>query len=213
VEVAQAEFRRALAKDSFTWLSGLMALAARPFTVTSQNISIMIRKYLQSSSERYIINNISVGQKFSSIYKVGQNYHNFNLRKNYKDFKIWVTEKVLMIKLNIKDKSNNYLDNFKDIYRKISQLRNLEKVYGSLIMTSILNINPDLAITQERIYQDYIHECQILLVKVPSLAEKLAIYLIQRDQHWFLAHVNIDLLETEFHEVISGLLLSDRCIN
>jgi hypothetical protein len=80
------------------------------------------------------------------------NYHNFNLQKNYKDFKIWVTDKFLMIKLSLKDKSNNYLDSFKDIYRKISQLRNLEKVYGSLIMTSNLSINPDLAIARERIY-------------------------------------------------------------
>jgi GTP1/Obg family GTP-binding protein len=47
-------------------------------------------------------------------------------------------EKLLMIKLSIKDKSNNYLDNFKDIYKKTSQLRNLEKFYGSLIMISRL---------------------------------------------------------------------------
>jgi hypothetical protein len=87
-EVAQAELRRALAEDSFIWLSGIMALAARPFTVTPQNISIMIRKYLQSSSEIYIIINTSVGQQISSIYKVGQKYHNFNLQRNYKDFKI-----------------------------------------------------------------------------------------------------------------------------
>jgi hypothetical protein len=46
-----------------------------------------------------------------------------------------------------------------------------------------LNINPDLAIVGERIYQNYIHKCQILLVKVPKLAEKLATYLIQKDQH------------------------------
>jgi hypothetical protein len=71
--------------------------------------------------------------------------------------KLWVKEKLLMIRLSIKDKSNNYLDNFKDIYRKVNQLRNLEKCYGSLIMTSILNINPDPAIVRERIYQDYIH--------------------------------------------------------
>jgi hypothetical protein len=48
-----------------------------------------------------------------------------------------------MIRLNIKDKPNNYLDNFKDIYRKINQLRNLGKCYRSLIMTWILDINPD----------------------------------------------------------------------
>jgi hypothetical protein len=105
-------------------------------------------------------------------------------------------KKLLMIKLTIKDKFNNYLDIFKDIYRKTSQTRNLEKFYGSLIMTSLLNINPDLSIARERIYQDYLHECQMLLVEVPKLAEKLAIYLIQRDQHWFPMHVNVDVFET-----------------
>jgi hypothetical protein len=38
-EVAQAKLRRALAKDSFTWLSGLMALAARLITLTPQKHS------------------------------------------------------------------------------------------------------------------------------------------------------------------------------
>jgi hypothetical protein len=132
--------------------------------------------------EIYIINNTSIGQQISSIFKVGQNYH------------------------------NNYLDNFKDIYRKISQLRNLEKAYGSLIMTSNLNINPDLAIARERIYQDYIHKCQILLVEVPSLAEKLAIYLIQRDQHWFPEHVNIDVSEVYEKCFQDNLTLTKNCI-
>jgi hypothetical protein len=62
-------------------------------------------------------------------------------------------------------------------------------------MTLNLSINPDPAIARERIYQDYIHNCQMLLVEVPSLAEKLAIYLIQKDQHLFSAHVNIDVSE------------------
>jgi hypothetical protein len=99
---------------------GLMALVARPFTVTPQNISIIVRKYLQSFSEIYIINDTSICQQISSINKVGQNYHNFNLQRNYKDFKIWVMEKLLMIELSIKNKSNNYLNNFIDIYRIIS---------------------------------------------------------------------------------------------
>jgi hypothetical protein len=64
-----------------------------------------------------------------------------------------------MIKLSIKDKFNSYLDNFKDIFRKINQLRNLEKCYGSLIMTVDLSINPDPAIARERIYQDYVKYC------------------------------------------------------
>jgi hypothetical protein len=38
-EVAQAEFWRALAEDSLTWLSGLKALAARPITLTPQKHS------------------------------------------------------------------------------------------------------------------------------------------------------------------------------
>jgi hypothetical protein len=60
-------------------------------------------------------------------------------------------------------------------------------------MTVSLNINPDLAIAWERVYQDYIHECQMLLIEVSKLAEKLATYLIQKDQHWFPAHVNMDV--------------------
>jgi hypothetical protein len=62
-------------------------------------------------------------------------------------------------------------------------------------MTLDLSVNPDPAIAQERIYQDYLQECQLLLVEVPSLAEKFAVYLIQRDQHWFPAHVNVDVSE------------------
>jgi hypothetical protein len=38
-EVVQAELRRALSKNSLTWLSGLNALAARPITLTSQKHS------------------------------------------------------------------------------------------------------------------------------------------------------------------------------
>jgi hypothetical protein len=38
-EVTQAELRQSLAEDTFTWLSGLMALAARPITVTPQKHS------------------------------------------------------------------------------------------------------------------------------------------------------------------------------
>jgi hypothetical protein len=52
-------------------------------------------------------------------------------------------EKLLMIKSSTKDKSNNYLDIFTDIYRKINQLRNLEICYGSLIMTLDLSVNPN----------------------------------------------------------------------
>jgi hypothetical protein len=44
-EVTQAELRRALAEDSFTWLSGLKALAARPITLTPQKHSEDFRNY------------------------------------------------------------------------------------------------------------------------------------------------------------------------
>jgi hypothetical protein len=47
-------------------------------------------------------------------------------------------------------------------------------------MTLDLSINPHLAIARERIYQDYVYECQVLLIDMPSLAEKLA-------------HVNVDV--------------------
>jgi hypothetical protein len=49
--------------------------------------------------------------------------------------------------------------------------------HRSLVMTLNLNINPDPAIAREKIYQNYIHECQMFLVEVPKLAEKLATYL------------------------------------
>jgi hypothetical protein len=148
-KVLQAELRRALAKGSFIQLLELKAFSIGPIFQPSQNISITVRKYLQSSSEIYIIDNLSIGQHISLIYKVGQKYHNFNLRRNYKDFKLWVMEKLLMIKLSIKDNSNNYSDNFKDIYGKINQLGYFEKCYGSLIMTLDLSVNPDPAIARE----------------------------------------------------------------
>jgi hypothetical protein len=44
-EVVQADLRRALAEDSFTWLSGLKALAAKPITLFSQKHSGVFRNY------------------------------------------------------------------------------------------------------------------------------------------------------------------------
>jgi hypothetical protein len=117
-----------------------------------------------------------------------------------------------MIELSIKDKSNNYLDNFKNIYRKIDQLRNLEKCYGSLIMTLDLSINPDTVVTRERLFQDYLHECQVLLVEVPSLTEKLAVYLIQKYQHWFPTHVNVDVSEIYDKCFQDNLTLTKNCV-
>jgi hypothetical protein len=51
-------------------------------------------------------------------------------------------------------------------------------------------VNPDPAIAKKRLYQDYIQECQILLVERPDLAKKLAIDLILREQAWFPRHIN-----------------------
>jgi hypothetical protein len=64
-----------------------------------------------------------------------------------------------------------------------------------------LSINTDPAIARERIYQDYIHECQMLLLEVPKLAEKLATYLIQKDQHWFPVHINVIGNSSNFKEI------------
>jgi hypothetical protein len=79
-------------------------------------------------------------------------------------------------------------------------------------MTLDLSVYPDPAIARERIYQDYLHECQVLLVEVPSLAEKLAVYLIQRDQHWFLAHVNIDVSEIYDKCFENNLTFTKNCV-
>jgi hypothetical protein len=81
-KVLQAELRRALADGSFTQLLELKAFSVGPNFQPSQIISIIVRRYLQSPSKIYMINNIAIGQQISSIYKVGQNYHNFNLRRN-----------------------------------------------------------------------------------------------------------------------------------
>jgi hypothetical protein len=51
-------------------------------------------------------------------------------------------------------------------------------------------VNPDPALAKERLYQDYIQECQILLVERPYLAKKLAIDLILREQAWFPSHID-----------------------
>jgi hypothetical protein len=63
------------------------------------------------------------------------------------------------------------LINFQKIIESINNFIN----HKSLIMTVSLNINPDLAIVREKIYQNYIHECHILLVEVPDLAKKLVV--------------------------------------
>jgi hypothetical protein len=62
-------------------------------------------------------------------------------------------------------------------------------------MTSNLDINPDMAIARERLFQDYIHECQVLLTEIPNLADRLAIYLIQNDEHWYPGHINVEVAE------------------
>jgi hypothetical protein len=62
-------------------------------------------------------------------------------------------------------------------------------------------VNPDLAIAKERLYQDYIQECQILLNERPDLVKKLAIDLILREQAWFLSH--LDTREIGIRQVFS----------
>jgi hypothetical protein len=94
-----------------------------------------------------------------------------------------------LIKIKIFRFNYTNLINFWKITEGIKNFIN----HGSLVS---LNINTDPAIARKRIYQDYIHGCQMLLIEVPKLAEKLATYLIQKDQHWFSAHVNIDISAT-----------------
>jgi hypothetical protein len=51
-------------------------------------------------------------------------------------------------------------------------------------MTVSLSINLDPAIAWERIYQNYIHECEMLLIEVAKLAEKLAKISIIYDKYF-----------------------------
>jgi hypothetical protein len=53
-----------------------------------------------------------------------------------------------------------------------------------------LIVNPNLAIAKERLYQDYMQECQVLLTERPDLAKKLTINLILREQAWFPSHLD-----------------------
>jgi hypothetical protein len=71
-EVLQAELRRALTRGSFTQLSELKALAARPIFQPLRIYTNSVRKYLHSPSEIYINDINSFGQQISSIFKVGK---------------------------------------------------------------------------------------------------------------------------------------------
>jgi hypothetical protein len=79
-------------------------------------------------------------------------------------------------------------------------------------MTSDLSINHDPAIARERIYQDYLHDCQVLLTEVQSLAEKLAIYLIQNDQHCCPGHINVDVSQMYDKCFENNLTLTKNCV-
>jgi hypothetical protein len=68
------------------------------------------------------------------------------------------------------------------------------------------------AVSWERKYQDYLHECQVLLTEVPSLAGKLAIYLIQNDQHWCPGHINVDVFEMYDKCFENNLSLVKNCV-
>jgi hypothetical protein len=114
----------------FTQLLELKAFTSKPIFKPLRISNKLVRKYLHSSSEIFVIDIKLIGQQISLILKVGQNYHNFSLQRNYEDFKLRVTEKFLVINLKIKSKSNNYLDKFKVIFRKIIELRYLRKCYG-----------------------------------------------------------------------------------
>jgi hypothetical protein len=52
----------------------------------------------------------------------------------------------------------------------------------------------------------------VLLVEVQKLAEKLATYLIQQDQHWSPAHVNIKVSEVYDKCFKKNLTLTKNCI-
>jgi hypothetical protein len=75
-------------------------------------------------------------------------------------------------------------------FQKIIEGINFKINHGSLIMLVNSVVNSDLAIAKERLYQDYIQECQILLIERPELAKKLAIDLILREQAWFPSHLD-----------------------
>jgi hypothetical protein len=51
-------------------------------------------------------------------------------------------------------------------------------------------VSPDLVIDKERLYQNYIQECQILLVEKGQIVKKLVIDLILRKQARFPSHLD-----------------------
>jgi hypothetical protein len=75
-----------------------------------------------------------------------------------------------------------------------------------------LNINPDPAVARERLFQDYLHECQVLLSEVPNLAERLAIHLIQNDEHWYPGHINEDFAKLYDKCFKNYLTLAKNCV-
>jgi hypothetical protein len=58
-------------------------------------------------------------------------------------------------------------------------------------MSYYFSCNLDPTIAKERLYQDYVQQCQILLIERPKLTKKLAIDLILRKQAWFPNHIDI----------------------
>jgi hypothetical protein len=65
---------------------------------------------------------------------------------------------IFQLELSIRIILKSYSNNFKDIYDQYIKLIYQNKSYGSLLMLVNLMINPDIAITQERLYQDYTQE-------------------------------------------------------
>jgi hypothetical protein len=67
---------------------------------------------------------------------------------------------------------------------------NIKHKLSFMLLNSVAN--PDLAVAKDRLYQDYIQECQVLLLERQELAKKLAIDLILKEQAWFRIMPEID---------------------
>jgi hypothetical protein len=52
-----------------------------------------------------------------------------------------------------------------------------------------------LAIARERLYQDYIHDCEFLLIERLDLCQKLANKLIEDRIVWFFSYLNSEVAE------------------
>jgi allantoicase len=83
--------------------------------------------------------------------------------------------KTILFKINFINLTN---------FQKIVEGINFNINHGSSFMLVNSVVNPDPGVAKERVYQDYIQKCQILLVERLELAKKLVINLILREQAW-----------------------------